>query len=138
MQILFHDAFENLRVVLQSEAAQRVGQRLPRDDGKILIAPHQRTQPGIFQLLDAPDLGDDFAIAWKRLLGDFSHRLDVVQRPIGVEHNGLDGHSAFALSPICSPRKSCTASAARSAADLLYSRRWPRNSIGRSRPWASK
>ena len=98
MQIFLHDALEYERVILQPEHLERVGQRLPRNDRKILVAPHQRTQPGIFQLLDAPDLGDDLAVAGKRLLGDGRHRLDVVERPIGVEHNGFDGHSAFAFS----------------------------------------
>ena len=89
MDIFVHDALEYRAVVFQPEASQRVGERIPRDDREVLIAPHQRTQPGIFELLDAPDLGDDLAVAGKRFLGDRGHRLNVVQRAIGVEHNGL-------------------------------------------------
>src|SRR5712671_4040910 len=92
MQILVDDAFERGRVVLETEASQCVSERIPRDDGKILVAPHQRTQPGIFKLLDAPDLGDDLAVTGKRRLGNGSDRLNVVERAIGIEHNGFDGH----------------------------------------------
>ena len=92
MQIFVHDPLEHAAVMFQPEHPQRVGERIPRHDGKILVAPHQRTQPGVFELLDAPDLGDDLAITGKRLLGDGRHRLNVVKRAIGVEHNGFDGH----------------------------------------------
>ena len=84
-------------VVLQPEDPQRVDERFPRDDGEILIAPHQRTQPGIFELLDPPDLGDDLAVSGKCLFGDGGHRLNVVERAIGIENNGLDGHGCLFL-----------------------------------------
>src|SRR5882757_6395278 len=92
MQILVDDALERGLIAFQSQASQRVSERIPRDDGKILVAPHQRTQPGIFELLDTPDLGDDLAVTGKRRLGDGGDRLNVVQRAIGIEHNGFDGH----------------------------------------------
>jgi hypothetical protein len=46
--------------------------------------------PGI--LLDPPDLRDDLAVAGKCLFGNGGHRLNVIERAIGVEHNGFDGH----------------------------------------------
>ena len=84
MQIFVHDAFEHAAVVFQREHPERVGERIPRDVGEILIASHQRAQPGVFELLDAPDLRDDLAVAGKRLFGDGRYRLNVVERAIIV------------------------------------------------------
>ena len=92
MQIFVHDGVERGSVVFQPEAAQRVDERVAGYDGKILVAPHQRAQPGVFQLLDAPHLRDDLAIVGKRLLGDGGDRLDIIERAIGIEHDGFDGH----------------------------------------------
>ena len=108
MQIFVDDARKGVVVILQPEATERVGQRVARDLREILVTLHQRAQPGIFELLDAPDLGDDFAIAGKRVLGDVGHRLDVVKRAIGVEDNGFDRHCT-AL-PMVVSRKSRSAS----------------------------
>src|SRR6266478_1507504 len=78
--------------VLPLERIASLRPRVARDDREILIAPHQRAQPGVFELLDTPDLGDDLTIAGKRLFGNGGDRLNVVQRAIGVEHNGFDAH----------------------------------------------
>src|ERR1700704_3357578 len=94
MQIFVDDALEGGLIAFQSQASERVGQRVARYDRKILVAPHQRTQPGIFELLDTPDLGDDIAVTGKRRLGNGGDRLNVVQRAIGIEHNGFDGHGS--------------------------------------------
>jgi hypothetical protein len=59
MQIFVDDAREAVVVIFEPEAAKRVGQRVARHFGEIPVVPHQRAQPGIFELLDAPDLGDD-------------------------------------------------------------------------------
>src|SRR5882757_5061551 len=125
MQVLVHDACEYLLVIFQAEAAQRVGQRLPRHHGKILVTPHQRTQPGIFELLDAPDLRDDLAMAGKRLFRDGGDGLNVVERAIGIEHDGFDSHLTCSLPPIVAARKSCTAPIDWSVADELNSRWCP-------------
>src|SRR5437773_2720389 len=85
---------------LAPQASQRVGQRVLRDDREVLIAAHQRAQPGVFELLDAPDLRDDLAVAGKRRFGDSRHRLNVVQRAIGVEYDGFDAHLLCSFPPI--------------------------------------
>src|SRR5579863_719930 len=97
VKIFIHDAVEGGRIVFQPEHADTVGKRLPRDDGKILVTAHQRAQPRVFELLDAPDLRDDVAVARKFLFGDRSHRLDVVERAVGIEDDGLDRHGSFLL-----------------------------------------
>jgi hypothetical protein len=90
MQISLDHPLERLALIGKSQHPQRIGEGVPGDRGEILVASHQRAQPGVFELLDAPDLRDDPAIARKRILGDLSNRLDVVQRPVGVEHDGFD------------------------------------------------
>jgi hypothetical protein len=92
VQIFCRDALKHAAVVFQPENPERVDQRISRNDREILITPHQRTQPGIFELLDPPDLRDDLAVAGERLLGNGGHRLDVIERAVGVEHDGFDGH----------------------------------------------
>src|SRR5689334_5056862 len=105
---------------------------------KILIAPHQRAQPGIFQLLDAPDLGNDFAVTGKCLFGDGRHRLDVVERAIGIEHDGFDIHLGYSLLPIVASRNSRSATIDWSVADWLNSRWCPRSFSGVLSDAASK
>src|ERR1700733_8662485 len=137
MEILVHDALERGGLGLEPKHPQRVAKRIRRDHRKILVAPHQRTQPGIFELLDAPDLGDDLAVTGKRLLGHGGHRLNIVKRAIGIEHDGfdahllggpllddylLDGSLACPVAPIVASRNSLTASIARSVAAWLNSR----------------
>src|SRR5207237_9240578 len=109
MKIFVDSARESAVVILQPETIKRVGQRVARHFGEIPVVPHQRAQPGVFELLDAPDLGDDSAIAAKRVLGDVSHRLDVVERAIGIEDNCFDGHCNYSLAPIVMSRNSCSA-----------------------------
>ena len=116
MPVLVDDRGEAVVIILQAEAAQRVGERVARHHGEIRIAPHQRAQPAIFELLDAPDLRDDLAIAGECLLGDIGHRLHVVERAIGVEHDGFDGQFPDSLVPMTSSRNSRNAAAERSAA----------------------
>ena len=110
MQIFVDDARESVVVILQPEAAERVRQRVARHFGEIPIVPHQRAQPGVFELLDAPDLGDDVAVAGERVLGDVGHRLDVVKGAIGVENNGFDGHGGFSFAPMVAYRNFLSAS----------------------------
>src|SRR5882672_7246321 len=130
MQVLVDDARKCRVVISEPEAAQRVGQRLPRHVREIFVALHQRTQPGIFQLLDAPDLGDDFAVAGKGLFGNRSHRLDVVERAIGIEHDGFDIQLTYSLLPIVASRNSWSATIDWSVADWLNSRWCPKSLVG--------
>ena len=102
MQIFIHDARESGIVAGQAEATQCIGQRVAGDRGEIGVAAHQRAQPAIFELLDAPDLRDDVAVAGKRFLGDGRDRLHVEQRAVCIENDGLDGHR---LSPSRSSRR---------------------------------
>ena len=122
MQIFVDDAFKGVVIIFQPEAAQRIGQRVARDLREILVATHQRAQPGIFKLLDAPHLRDDPAIAGKLVFGDVSHRLDIVERAIGIEDDCFDGHGDLSLPPMVAYRKSLTASIDRSRAVWLNSR----------------
>src|SRR4051812_4101159 len=90
MQIFLDHALECLVLVSKPEHAQRIGKRVARDGCKVLVAPHQRAQPGVFELLDPPDLRDDLAIPRKCVLGDLRDRLDVVERSVGIEYNGFE------------------------------------------------
>jgi hypothetical protein len=73
--------------------AQRKFERGLREKGEIAVVLERCLQPGIFKLLEPPDLRDQIAFARTKLLGLGPHRVDVVQRSISVEDQALDQHN---------------------------------------------
>ncbi len=78
----------------QAQRAEGVVERFAADGQKILVAAHQGSEPAVFQLLQAPDLCDVFAVTRKRGVDNAGDGLDIVQRAVSVEDECLDGHSA--------------------------------------------
>ena len=91
-QIPVHQAVDHHRLTRQIEATQRENERFAGHHRKILVTLHQGAQPGVFELFQPPDLGDNPAIAGKALLGHIGDRLDIVESAVGVEHDSFDGH----------------------------------------------
>ena len=53
-----------------------------------------RDEPRVFDLLVAPHQGQRRAVAGKQLLGQQAHAVNVKQRAVGVEQDGLGGFGA--------------------------------------------
>ena len=61
------------------------GQRVPRYRPEIFVAVHQRTQPGVFELLGTPELAKRGAVAWEERFGEHSNGVRIEERAIGVK-----------------------------------------------------
>ena len=67
------------------------------DVPEILVALHQRAQPGVFELLSPPELREGFEIARYAGAAAQHYGVDVEQRSICVEEEGPGPRSRFML-----------------------------------------
>src|SRR5258708_17451228 len=57
---------------------------------EIRMTIHQAALPGVLQLLDAPSIAERRSLAREELLGQFDHRVDVIERPVSVKGQAFD------------------------------------------------
>jgi hypothetical protein len=82
------------RVECQAVALRRVAQAGGGEVPEAAVAPGHRQQPGVFDLLVAPQLGQRVTAAREHLLGRVGDRVHVEQGAVGVEQDGArDGWS---------------------------------------------
>src|SRR5215470_15777515 len=79
---------------------ERKMQRLLGDRPKVDVAPHQRAQPGIFQLLCSPEATQSLGLRGDGLEGG-DHGVHVKQGPIGIKDKRLGGDHRSSLRHRC-------------------------------------
>src|SRR6516165_4071719 len=89
----FGDVFAGL----DAGRAQCKFERHPREVREVAILLKRRLQPGIFKLLEPPDLCDQIALSGTKLFGFGVDRVHVVERAVGVEDQAFDRHSRLSL-----------------------------------------
>src|SRR5262249_5500142 len=73
-------------------AFQSEFERRPCRRPKVLVTVHQRPQPRVFELLEPPDLRDELTLVAAQARRQPEHRLNVVERAVGVEDDGANCH----------------------------------------------
>src|SRR5687767_14889470 len=84
-QIVGHQGCKVFRFQWQGQGRAGKLQSLPRDLRKGNVAAHQASQPGVFELLRAPELRKRLAFAGPQLVAARAHRKGIEQRPVSVE-----------------------------------------------------
>src|SRR3989441_4765102 len=90
VQIRFHQLFAGLGRASEAQTAAGKYQRRLRHPPKVFVPPHEAAQPGVLQLLGAPQLAEFSALAGELVVAQCNHRVHVEQRTVSVEGNRLD------------------------------------------------
>jgi hypothetical protein len=59
---------------------------------EVAVAAHQAPLPGVLELPGAPELAERWAVAGPDPVAGERHRVDVEERPVGVEDDGAEHH----------------------------------------------
>jgi len=90
LQVLLHQ--ERLRDVGAGQAERLASelQSRARHLLEIFVTPHQATQPGVFELLGAPEAAERVALAGKQLFASADHRVHIEESAVRVEYDCLN------------------------------------------------
>ena len=94
VQIRIHQAVARCAGERNAQRRRRVIERVRRDGGEILPtlhrALHQALQPGVFELLGAPELRQRCTMTGQQPLGRLHDGVHIEQRSVSVEDEGID------------------------------------------------
>ena len=91
MPVLVHQPVLGGRIEREAQPQRRVAQpgagQLPERPVALAIRAAHRYQPGVFDLLVAPEHAQRFAVAREELLGQQRDAVHVEQRAVGIEQH---------------------------------------------------
>src|SRR6516225_11670613 len=98
MQVIVHQRRANGVARLDPGRLQRKIERRARDLPEIRVFLHQSAQPRVFELFEAPQLGDKFAFTGPKFFGFGPHRLRLVKCAVSVKNQRTNhGRSSHRL-----------------------------------------